>query len=113
MDPSFKMSGTTKPATQHYIPDCMCFMTCPDTTATVTTTMTITASSTTTVIFFRSWDYTMMVTPVPTIIMMTEVELSSFTHKLKQCIRLHLPVQLLSSMKNMKANEGTSTEAVK
>ena len=54
----------------------------------------------------------MMVTQVPTIIMMTEVEPSSFTHKLKQCIRLYLLVQLVSSWKNMKVNEGTSIEAV-
>jgi len=112
MDPSFKMSGSAKPATQHYILDCTWFVTYPDTTATITTTMTTTAS-TTTVIFFRSWDCTMMVTQVPTIIMMTEVEPSSFTHKLKQCIRVYLLVQLVSSMKNMKASEGTSIEAVK
>jgi len=100
------------PATQHYIPDCTCFVTCPDTTATITTTMT-TTTSTMTVIFFRSWDCTMMVTQVPTIIMMTEVKPSSSTHKLKQCIRLYLLVQLVSSMKNMKADEGTNTETVK
>jgi len=55
----------------------------------------------------------MMVTQVPTIIMMTKVEPSSFTHKLKQHIRLYLLVQLVSIMKNMKANEETSIDAVK
>ena len=75
-------------------------------------TTTNTTTTTTTVIFFRSWDCTMTVTRVLTIIMMTEVEPSSFTLKLKQCIRLYLLVQLVSSVKNLKAN-GASIKAVK
>jgi hypothetical protein len=70
-------------------------------------------------LLFRSWDCTMMVTQVLTIIMMIKVKPSSFTHKLKELIGLlllaamMLHVQVVLSMKNMRAKEGASVKAIK